>query len=81
MMRRYFGRATGHHRGQKSWSFKTTPLFWLCVTTGLMVLALIAVLIINPGSDLPADEKGSRPSTGVTPESPSPSVSEFRGTT
>jgi len=75
MMRRYIGRATGQHRGRTSWTFKPTPLFWLGTATATLLLAAVVVWIINPGSDVPNEEKGSRPTAGVTPTgSPSPST-------
>lgn len=67
MMRRYIGRATGQHRGKKSWAFKPTPLFWLGTATGTLLLAAVLVWIINPGADVPDGEKGSRVTPGVTP--------------
>lgn len=67
MMRRYIGRARGQHRGKKSWAFKPTPLFWLSVAAAAMILAAIVVWIVNPGSNIPGDERGSRPTSGVTP--------------
>lgn len=66
-MSRYIGRANGKHRGKTSWTFKPTPLFWLTTAAATMVLAAVIVWIINPGSSTPGEEKGSRPTAGVTP--------------
>lgn len=80
MMRRYIGRATGHHRGKQSWAFKPTPLFWLMVAAATMMLAAVVVWIVNPGANVPDEEKGSRPSPGVT-ATPTPTDSvKHRGT-
>lgn len=69
MLRRYLGRATGHHRGKKSWAFTPTPLFWLMVAAGTMLLAVVVVWMVNPGSNVPGDEKGSvAPSSSVMPD-------------
>lgn len=70
MLRRYLGRATGHHRGKKSWAFTPTPLFWLMVAAGTMLLAVVVVWLVNPGSDVPGEEKGTVPPTAsVMPDS------------
>lgn len=66
MMRRYIGRATGQHRGEKSWAFKPTPLFLLGAAVTTLLLAAVAVWFINPGSHFPDEEKGSRVAPGVT---------------
>jgi hypothetical protein len=79
MMRRYIGRATGQHRGKKSWAFKPTPLFWLGTATGTLLLAAVLVWIINPGADVPDGGKESVSPTLVTPDSESPSTSELNG--
>lgn len=79
MMRRYIGRATGQHRGKKSWAFKPTPLFWLGTAAGTLLLAAVLVWTINPGSNFPDEEKGSRVTPGVTPETP-PTDPEHPGT-
>lgn len=75
MMRRYIGRATGRHRGRKSWAFKPTPLFWLMAAAATMMVALVVVWIINPGSDVPDEEKGTVPTSLVTPDTTSPDPS------
>lgn len=80
MMRRYIGRATGQHRGKKSWAFKPTPLFWFGTAAGTLLLACVVVWIINPGSDFPDEEKGTTSPTSVMPDSESASASEHTGT-
>lgn len=80
-LRRYVGRATGHHRGARSWAFKPTPLFWLMVAAGTVCLAGVVVWLVNPGSDVPGNEKGSVPSSLVVPETTSTTPSESYGTT
>jgi hypothetical protein len=68
ILRRYVGRATGAHRKKKGfypWPFLSLPTLFLA-TIG-MALILVAVLIINPGATFPDDEKGSQPSSEVTP--------------
>jgi hypothetical protein len=75
MMRRYIGRATGQHRGKPSWTFKPTPLFWLGTAAGTLLLAAVVVWIVNPGSDLPDEEKGPVPTSLVTPDTTTPDPS------
>jgi len=85
MLRRYVGRAPGVRRKKKKgfypWPLLSLPT--LFIATGAMALVLVAVLIINPGANFPDDEKGSQPSTGVTPTgtpTPPPTDSGSHGT-
>lgn len=70
MIRRYVGKATGARRRSKRRGFYPWP-FWslptLFVATGAMTALLVVVLIVNPGSDIPSEAKGTQPSAGVTP--------------
>lgn len=85
MIRRYVGRATGARRKTKRSGFYPWP-FWslptLFIATGAMAACLVAVLIINPGSNIPGEEKGSQPSAGVTPTTitPTPTPTKHLGT-
>ncbi len=83
-MRRYVGRATGSRRKPKTyalWHRNKGPLSWaLLIATTILGAAVVVVLIFNPGDVRPDDEKGSRQSSGVTPESTTPPASEIRGT-
>lgn len=74
MMRRYIGRAHGTRRKPKQrpklllWQRNKEPFLWaLAISAALLGLVLIAVLIFNPGDNSSDGEKGSRPSSGVTP--------------
>lgn len=70
MIRRYVGKATGARRRSKRRGFYPWP-FWslptLFIATGAMTALLVVVLIVNPGSDIPSEAKGTQPSAGVTP--------------
>lgn len=83
MIRRYVGRATGARRRSKRSGFYPWP-FWslptLFIATGAMTAVLVAVLIINPGSHIPSEAKGTQPPAGVTPTTTShPPVSKPAG--
>lgn len=83
IMRRYIGRATGTRRIKKRKIPKLPPLAWLIIATGAAVVACAVVLVINPGSNVPDDEKGSQQSSGVTPTTPptpTPTVTKHHGT-
>jgi hypothetical protein len=81
ILRRYIGRATGTRRIKKRRKVpKLSPLSWLIIATGAMVVACAVVLIINPGANIPDEEKGSQQSSGVTPEPTSTPPTEHHGT-
>lgn len=62
-MRRYMGRATGHHRKPKN----RLPLLAAGVVLASAGIVLMFVLIMNPGADRsPGEERGSA-SKSVTP--------------
>jgi hypothetical protein len=79
-MSRYFGLARGRRRRKKP--FPLLPL--LAVLTAGTFLAAVIVFTVNPGSDIPDEEKGSVTPTLVLPEStttsPDPTDSEQPGT-
>lgn len=82
-MSRYFGLARGRRRKKKP--FPLLPL--LAVLTAGTFLAAVIVFTVNPGSDIPDEEKGSVPPSLVLPEPndddtpPSDTPSESSGTT
>lgn len=75
-MNRYFGTAHGQHRKRKSY----TPLWIILGAAAALGLAVMLILIFNPGADTPEDEKGSVSSTLVTPTgTPDPTPSKSSG--
>lgn len=70
MMRRYIGRATGHHRRRKA----IPPLLILGAAVATVAAALLTVFILNLGADRPANEKGSVTQSPVMPDTTDPST-------
>lgn len=67
-LRRYIGRATGTRRIQKSWKIpKPSFLTWMLFAAGVMLALGAIVWVVNPGSNVPDEEKGTQQSSGVTP--------------